>query len=186
MSERNDHAQASQTSGGAPGADRALYIISVAAELAGVHPQTLRIYERKGLIEPSRTQGRSRRYSDRDISQLRHIQELTNDGVAWLESAGSRARDRAERAHAEIACCGSPRPVPTRPPGCGRRRTAATGAISHPSAGPSSTSADAEQLGLRRSTPGNKLDSEVVNWGSWLSARIRTHSGNPLREPTRP
>lgn len=61
--------------------ERALYIISVAAELAGVHPQTLRIYERKGLIEPARTEGRSRRYSERDIELLRHIQELTNAGV---------------------------------------------------------------------------------------------------------
>ena len=61
---------------------RALYIISVAAELAGVHPQTLRIYERKGLIEPSRTEGRSRRYSDRDIALLQRIQELTTDGVS--------------------------------------------------------------------------------------------------------
>src|SRR5450755_1362745 len=60
---------------------RALYIISVAAELAGVHPQTLRIYERKGLIEPQRTQGRSRRYSQRDIALLQHIQELTQAGV---------------------------------------------------------------------------------------------------------
>src|SRR6266581_8893576 len=60
---------------------RALYLISVAAELAGVHPQTLRIYERKGLIEPKRTEGRSRRYSDRDIELLQHIQELTNEGV---------------------------------------------------------------------------------------------------------
>ena len=64
-----------------PSDDRALYIISVAAELAGVHPQTLRIYERKGLIEPARTVGRSRRYSDRDIALLRRIQELTNEGV---------------------------------------------------------------------------------------------------------
>jgi MerR family transcriptional regulator/heat shock protein HspR len=64
------------------GSDRALYIISVAAELAGVHPQTLRIYERKGLIEPSRTEGRSRRYSDRDIALLQRIQELTNEGVS--------------------------------------------------------------------------------------------------------
>jgi MerR family transcriptional regulator, heat shock protein HspR len=64
-----------------PSEDRALYVISVAAELAGVHPQTLRIYERKGLIEPARTVGRSRRYSDRDIALLRRIQELTNDGV---------------------------------------------------------------------------------------------------------
>jgi len=61
---------------------RALYIISVAAELAGVHPQTLRIYERKGLIEPSRTEGRSRRYSDRDIALLQRIQQLTNEGVS--------------------------------------------------------------------------------------------------------
>jgi MerR family transcriptional regulator/heat shock protein HspR len=61
---------------------RALYVISVAAELAGVHPQTLRIYERKGLLEPARTEGRSRRYSDRDIALLRRIQELTNDGVS--------------------------------------------------------------------------------------------------------
>src|SRR3954471_15282468 len=60
---------------------RALYIISVAADLAGVHPQTLRIYERKGLIEPARTEGRSRRYSERDIALLRRIQELTNEGV---------------------------------------------------------------------------------------------------------
>src|SRR5437660_10901835 len=61
---------------------RALYVISVAAELAGVHPQTLRIYERKGLLAPARTTGRSRRYSDRDIALLRRIQELTNDGVS--------------------------------------------------------------------------------------------------------
>lgn len=62
--------------------DRGLFSISVAAELAGLHPQTLRIYERKGLIEPTRTSGRSRRYSDRDIALLQRIQELTNDGVS--------------------------------------------------------------------------------------------------------
>ena len=60
---------------------RAVYVISVAAELAGVHPQTLRIYERKGLVDPARTTGGSRRYSDDDIAQLRHIQELTNEGL---------------------------------------------------------------------------------------------------------
>ncbi|HEX6844127.1 MAG TPA: MerR family transcriptional regulator, partial [Actinomycetota bacterium] len=64
--------------------ERAVYIISVAAELAGVHPQTLRIYERKGLIEPARTQGRSRRYSENDIALLRRIQELTNEGVSLV------------------------------------------------------------------------------------------------------
>ena len=63
---------------------RALYVISVAAELAGVHPQTLRIYERKGLVEPARTSGRSRRYSDEDIELLRRIQELTTEGVSLV------------------------------------------------------------------------------------------------------
>jgi MerR family transcriptional regulator/heat shock protein HspR len=58
-----------------------VYVISVAAELAGVHPQTLRIYERKGLVDPARTAGGSRRYSDADIAQLRRIQELTNEGL---------------------------------------------------------------------------------------------------------
>jgi len=57
--------------------ERAVYIISVAAELAGVHPQTLRIYERKGLLRPMRTSGNTRRYSERDIERLRMIQELT-------------------------------------------------------------------------------------------------------------
>ncbi|MEX2256431.1 MAG: MerR family transcriptional regulator [Acidimicrobiia bacterium] len=83
--------------------DRALYIISVAAELAGVHAQTLRIYERKGLIEPQRTQGGSRRYSDRDIALLRRIQELTNEGVSLV---GVRKvlelEDDLARAHARI------------------------------------------------------------------------------------
>src|SRR3954447_589365 len=60
---------------------RAVYVISVAAELAGVHPQTLRIYERKGLVDPARTGGGSRRYSEHDIEQLRRIQDLTNDGL---------------------------------------------------------------------------------------------------------
>jgi DNA-binding transcriptional MerR regulator len=59
--------------------DHAVYIISVAAELAGMHPQTLRIYERKGLLSPKRTAGKARRYSERDIERLRLIQELTQD-----------------------------------------------------------------------------------------------------------
>ena len=59
--------------------ERAVYIISVAAELAGVHPQTLRIYERKGLLRPKRTQGNTRRYSDADVKVLRAIQSLTQD-----------------------------------------------------------------------------------------------------------
>ena len=60
---------------------RAVYVISVAAELAGVHPQTLRIYERKGLLDPARTGGGSRRYSDVDIERRRRIQDLTAAGV---------------------------------------------------------------------------------------------------------
>jgi MerR family transcriptional regulator/heat shock protein HspR len=62
-------------------ASRGVYVISVAAELAGVHPQTLRIYERKGLLDPQRTGGGSRRYSERDLARLRRIQELTASGV---------------------------------------------------------------------------------------------------------
>ena len=60
---------------------RPVYVISVAADLAGVHPQTLRIYERKGLLSPERTAGNTRRYSDRDVEQLRQIQRLTQEGV---------------------------------------------------------------------------------------------------------
>jgi MerR family transcriptional regulator/heat shock protein HspR len=58
-----------------------VYVISVAAELGGVHPQTLRIYERKGLLDPARTGGGNRRYSDEDIAQLRRIQQLTAAGI---------------------------------------------------------------------------------------------------------
>ena len=60
---------------------QAVYVISVAAELAGVHPQTLRIYERKGLLDPARTQGGNRRYSDHDLDRLRRIAELTDEGL---------------------------------------------------------------------------------------------------------
>jgi MerR family transcriptional regulator/heat shock protein HspR len=60
---------------------RAVYVISVAAELAGLHPQTLRIYERKGLLDPARTGGGSRRYSEEDIALLRRIQDLTAEGL---------------------------------------------------------------------------------------------------------
>src|SRR4051794_25786831 len=80
----------------------AVFVISVAAELAGVHPQTLRIYERKGLLDPARTGGGSRRYSEVDIDRLRRIQELTTEGlnlagvkmVLELEEELDRLRDR--------------------------------------------------------------------------------------------
>lgn len=61
--------------------NRGVYVISVAAELAGVHPQTLRIYERRGLLDPARTGGGSRRYSEHDIERLRRIHELTESGL---------------------------------------------------------------------------------------------------------
>lgn len=60
---------------------RAVYMISVAAELTGLHPQTLRIYERKGLLQPARTVGGSRLYSDADLARLRRIAELTEQGI---------------------------------------------------------------------------------------------------------
>ena len=85
---------------------RGVYMISVAAELAGMHPQTLRIYERKGLLEPERTKGNTRRYSDEDVERLRRIQELTNElgmnlagveRVFELEEQLERMRDRIRR-----------------------------------------------------------------------------------------
>ena len=89
----------------------AVYVISVAAELAGVHPQTLRIYERKGLLDPARTGGGSRRYSDDDIELLLRIQELTNNGlnlagvsrVLALEGEVSRLRGELDRVRREAS-----------------------------------------------------------------------------------
>lgn len=87
------------------GGERAIYVISVAAELAGMHPQTLRIYERRGLLNPARTQGGNRRYSDRDIDRLRRIADLTAEGmnvegirrVMALEAEVQRLRDEVDR-----------------------------------------------------------------------------------------
>lgn len=88
---------------------RAVYVISVAAELAGVHPQTLRIYERKGLVQPARTDGGSRRYSEEDIAQLQRIQALTDGGlnlagvkrVMELEAEVEELRSRIDELQAE-------------------------------------------------------------------------------------
>ncbi len=90
-------------------ATRAVYVISVAAELAGVHPQTLRIYERKGLLDPARTGGGNRRYSEADIEHLRRIHELTAAGlnldgvrrVIALETEIARLNAELERTRAE-------------------------------------------------------------------------------------
>jgi MerR family transcriptional regulator, heat shock protein HspR len=94
---------------------QAVYVISVAAELAGMHPQTLRIYERRGLVQPARTQGGNRRYSEADIAVLRRISELAESGmnlegirrVMELEAENERlkaelaaARRKAEQATA--------------------------------------------------------------------------------------
>jgi MerR family transcriptional regulator, heat shock protein HspR len=90
-------------------ANQAVYVISVAAELTGMHPQTLRIYERKGLLDPSRTSGGSRRFSERDLERLRHIQELTATGlnlegvrrVLQLEAEVSLLRNELEAARTQ-------------------------------------------------------------------------------------
>ncbi len=97
--------------------ERAVYIISVAAELAGVHPQTLRTYERKGLLKPARTSGGTRRYSERDVERVQLIQELTQgegvnlagvlrilalqDRIDELEEALEAAREELVRVKAE-------------------------------------------------------------------------------------
>jgi MerR family transcriptional regulator, heat shock protein HspR len=90
---------------GAPSPRRGVYMISVAAELAGMHPQTLRIYESRGLIEPTRSAGNTRLYSQEDVERLRRIQELTNEmgmnlagveKVFELESELERMRSRIE------------------------------------------------------------------------------------------
>ena len=82
---------------------RAVYVISVAAELAGMHPQTLRIYERKGLIEPFRTAGGTRRYSLEDIERLRLIQQLTDQGLN-LEGVRQvlQLRERIHKLEAQV------------------------------------------------------------------------------------
>ena len=93
-------------------ADRGVYIISVAAELAGVHPQTLRIYERKGLLRPARTAGNTRRYSAADIERLKMIQDLTQvhglnlagvKMIVEMEDELDRMRRRVEAMDRELA-----------------------------------------------------------------------------------
>jgi MerR family transcriptional regulator/heat shock protein HspR len=105
--------RASRWTGDAVMADRdanqAVYVISVAAELTGMHPQTLRIYERKGLLDPSRTSGGSRRFSEHDLERLRHIQELTATGlnlegvrrVLQLEAELARLREELVEVRAQ-------------------------------------------------------------------------------------
>ncbi len=93
-----------------PGPDAAVYVISVAAELSGLHPQTLRAYERMGLITPGRTVGGGRRYSHRDVERLRTIAQLTSSGVGVegvrrlleLEMQNDALRARVAELQAEL------------------------------------------------------------------------------------
>jgi MerR family transcriptional regulator/heat shock protein HspR len=91
--------------------DRPRYMISVAADLVGMHPQTLRLYEAKGLVRPARTPGGTRLYSDQDVERLRLIQRLTTelglnlagvDHVLRLEDELSRVHARMERLEREL------------------------------------------------------------------------------------
>lgn len=91
--------------------DRPLYMISVAAELAGVHPQTLRIYERRQLVNPNRSAGNTRLYSDADIERLRLIQRLTQDEginlagvirIIELEDERTRLEDESRQLRAVV------------------------------------------------------------------------------------
>ncbi len=91
--------------------EEAVYIISVAAELAGIHPQTLRIYERRGLLSPYRTPGGTRRYSEEDLERLRAIQLLTQAGINLegvkrileLESAVDALQSQLDKIKAQLA-----------------------------------------------------------------------------------
>jgi MerR family transcriptional regulator/heat shock protein HspR len=91
--------------------DRPRYMISIAAELAGMHPQTLRLYEAKGLVQPSRTPGGTRLYSDADVERLRLIQRLTTElglnlagveQVLHLQGELRRLQARMERIEREL------------------------------------------------------------------------------------
>ena len=83
-----------------PDDEAGLYVISVAAELSGLHPQTLRQYDRLGLVSPNRTVGRNRRYSLRDIASLRMVQRLTGEGI---NHAGIKRIIELESAMANMA-----------------------------------------------------------------------------------
>ena len=92
MSEENKNTQ--------PDDDAGVYVISVAAEISGMHPQTLRQYDKLGLVSPSRTEGRNRRYSLRDIALLRAVQKLVGEGI---NHAGIKRIIELESAMANMA-----------------------------------------------------------------------------------
>ena len=90
--------------------DRPVFVISVAAELAGMHPQTLRQYDRIGLVQPSRAPGKARRYSQRDVNLLKQIQELSQNGVSLegirriieLEALVAQHEERIASLHSQL------------------------------------------------------------------------------------
>ena len=96
----NDLPKKELTSEDHPDDDAGLYVISVAAELSGLHPQTLRQYDRLGLVSPDRTVGRNRRYSLRDIASLRMVQRLVGEGI---NHAGIKRIIELESAMANMA-----------------------------------------------------------------------------------
>ncbi len=109
-----DGAAMGAPAGARPGFDEfaAVFVISVAAELAGMHPQTLRQYDRLGLVSPGRTAGRGRRYSARDIAQLREVQRLSQEEgvnlagikrIMELENQVDALRSRVQELQAELA-----------------------------------------------------------------------------------
>jgi MerR family transcriptional regulator/heat shock protein HspR len=97
--------------GGTPGPDVPVYVISVAAELTGLHPQTLRTYDRLGLVSPGRTGGGGRRYSWRDIELLREVAELTASGIGLegvrrileLETSAAALQERVRELEDQLA-----------------------------------------------------------------------------------
>ena len=183
---------------------RGVYVISVAAELAGMHPQTLRIYERRGLLDPARTGGGSRRYSEHDIARLRRIHELTEAGmnlagvkaVMELEEEVIRLRRELAKAVQESRDDGRahPPPVPprpgARPPGAGplprtpltvgRDRAVCTGG--HGGDRPGSSRGSATTSGAcRRPAPTTTwARSSTTSWGG-----CRCSPRRPRVRPTR-
>ncbi len=107
MAERGDgrHSDGpARRRGGGSDPSRGVYMISIAAELAGMHPQTLRIYETRGLINPKRSPKKTRLYSEEDVSRLRRIQELTTElglNLAGVELV-LRLEDELRKAHTHI------------------------------------------------------------------------------------
>ena len=192
--------------------DRPRYMISVAAELVGMHPQTLRIYEQKGLVRPKRTAGNTRLYSDADVERLRLIQRLTTEiglnlagveRVLHLEDELARMRrrlDRMEREMREAIDAGAPRSTaatssstgPAQPPA--RRRSGATMDFNKLTIKSQEAVAAAQELARRRGNPEiypehlllALLDQELfADWQGLRAEAEQKLAGAPDRERRR-